>query len=440
MTTNQLTQGILQALSLEYGEDYGRGYYSALNELVLASYMKHHRRHVGSFRELHRFVSDVNAYRSIGNVEDWEKTRHVASIVDKLAQVVPLNIAADPDDKNPPPASGPPPEIREQIDFPTLLREKQVVYFYLSSAQEQTTVPKVAKLALFSLLTAASRRGKGEKNRVYVFVDEFQRVIADNIRIFLEQARSMKLHFILANQTIGQLKRNDLDLTEIVESCTAFKQSFRASDEASVKRLIESSGEGLYHSLSWTQLLSDAFDEEDDDYLSLGAARKDAPDRLVQGKVKEEAGPRLEKNTIIETSALPLASFVKFTEGSGYTQFSGYWTTVLSEYHITKALFGIREDADWPDQDERTVLVTAEDEPPPPSARFIEKKASIAMPKDIPDGFDDDLQKRLESVAKQQATATPQTAAPPGPKKKKRKKRDTTTPDNQQNQNGEQRA
>ena len=92
--------------------------------------------------------------------------------------------------------------------MPAMLREKQVIYFYLSSAQEQTTVPKIAKLAMFSLLTAASRRGKGEKNRVYVFVDEFQRVISDNISIFFEQARSMKLHFILANQTIGQLDRN----------------------------------------------------------------------------------------------------------------------------------------------------------------------------------------------------------------------------------------
>ena len=53
LTTNQLTQGILQALALEYGEDYGRGYYSALNELVLATYMKHHRKHIRSFKELH---------------------------------------------------------------------------------------------------------------------------------------------------------------------------------------------------------------------------------------------------------------------------------------------------------------------------------------------------------------------------------------------------
>jgi hypothetical protein len=406
MTTNQLTQGILQALALEYGEDYGRGYFSALNELVLATYMKHHRRHIGSFAELHGYVSDQNAYRAIGSAEDWEKTRHLASIVDRLAQVVPLNVTGDaagggPDDNDPPP------HIREQIDMPTLLRERQVVYFYLSSAQEQTTVPKIAKLAMFSLLTAASRRGKGETNRVYVFVDEFQRVISENLRIFLEQARSMRLHFMLANQTIGQLEQGGADLTDLVESCTAFKQSFRATDDKSIKRLVETSGEAVYHSLQWTQFLNDSFADDDDDHLSLANARRQSPDGLVQAKVAETVGPRLEKNTIIEVSALPLASFVRFSESSGYTQFAGYPTPIISEYHITKALYGHREETAWPDQDERTVLVTPDDAPPPVAKRFIDKKVPIPKPTDVPAGFDNDLEKRLEQAGEKLSALPP---------------------------------
>ena len=238
LTTNQLTQGMLQALALEYGEDYGRGYYSSLNEAVLATYMKHHRKNIPSFKHLHAFVSDQNAYRAIGSLDDWEKTRHLAAVVDKLAQVEPLNVIAE---------DFPGRRRRRSSSIKStcrrILREKQVIYFYLSSAQEQTTVAKVAKLAMFALLTAASRRGKGEKNRVYVFVDEFQRVISDNISIFFEQARQKKLHFLLANQTIGQLDRNGVDLTDVVESCTAFKQSFRATDQKSIQRLIETSGE-----------------------------------------------------------------------------------------------------------------------------------------------------------------------------------------------------
>jgi hypothetical protein len=396
MTTNQLTQGILQALALEYGEDYGRGYFSALNEAVLSTYMKHHRKSIASFKELHGFVSDKEAYRNIGSLDDWEKARHLAAIVDKLAQVVPLNVSEkDVPDR--------PRVIKEQIDLPTMLSERQVIYFYLSSAQEQTTVPKIAKLAMFSLLTAASRRGDGENNRVYVFVDEFQRVISDNIRIFLEQARSMKLHFILANQTVGQLDRTGTDLTDLVESCTSFKQSFRATDEKSIKRLIETSGEGVYHSLQWTQLLNDSFNEDDDDALSLSAARRQSPNGYAQTKVTETAGPRLEKNTVIEVSARPLASFVKFAESKGYTSYSGYWTTVLSEFHITEALYGVREEANWPALDDRTVNVTPDEEPPAKGSKFIESKKPIPKPTDVPAGFDDDLEKRIEQAGEQLA-------------------------------------
>jgi hypothetical protein len=404
LTTNQLTQGILQALALEYGEDYGRGYYSALNELVLTGYLRKYRKHVRSFKELHRFLSDKAAYPGSG--DDWEKTRHVAGVVDKLAQVGPLNVVAD--------GAEAPDHVRSQIDVPTMLGEKQVVYFYLSSAQEQATVPKIAKLAMFSLLTAASRRGHGEDQRVYVFVDEFQRVISENISLFLEQARGFKLHFILANQTIGQLEKQGTNLTDVVESCTAFKQSFRATDEKSIRRIMETSGEAVYHSMQWTQLLNEAFDENDDEALSFHNARvqKDAlleeregriPDGFHEARIAESVGPRLEKNTVIETSALPLASFVRFSESNGYTQFSGYPITVMSEFHITKALFGFRETTHWPEADERTVLVTPEDEIPFQHDRFIDRDVPIAKPTDVPEDFDADLERRLRAAAERKA-------------------------------------
>lgn len=417
MTTSQLTQGILQALALDYGEDYGRGYFSALNELVLANYLKQYRADITSFKKLHRYVSNKDAYRRIGNIDDWEKTRHLAGIVDKLAQMTPLNVTKDTPGVHPDALTG-------QIDLPRMLSERQVIYFYLSSAQEQTTVPKVAKLALFSLLTAAAKRGKHETNRVYVFVDEFQRVIGDNIRIFLEQARSMKLHFILANQTVAQLNIHKTDLTDVVESCTAFKQSFRASDQASIKRLIETSGEGLYHSLSWTQLLNDSFMESDDEALSVQIAMKQSPDGYAQAKVKEETGPLLEKNTIIEVSALPLASFVKFTEGSGYSQQSGDWTTLLSEYHITEALFGVREEADWPQANNRTILVRPEEGPPPIGDMFVENRVPVLNP-DVPEGFNADIGKRIDEVAEGMPPPPKQTspsASNGTPRKKKKRK------------------
>ena len=405
MTTNQLTEGILHALALDYGDDYGRGYFSTLNDLVLGGYLKRHRKHIGSFKELHRFVSDKNAFQGIGSADDWEKARHVARIVEKLADIGPMNVtAADEKADAASPQVGPH-VLSEQIDLPAMLRGNQVTYFYLSSIQEQATAPKIAKLALFSLLTAASRRGKGEKHRVYVFVDEFQRVVSENISLFLEQARSMRLHFILANQTIGQLEKNGVDLTSVVESCTTFKQSFRATDEASIKRIMETSGEGVYHSLQWTQLLNDAFNDQDDDHLSIRAAMRQGENGFTPAKVTETVGPLLEKNTIIEVSALPLASFVRFSEASGYTQFSGYPLAVVSEYHITKALHEHHEESDWPEGDSRTILVTPSEQPPFP-ATLLATNVVIPKPKGIPEGFDDDLERRLNEASERQRPQT----------------------------------
>jgi hypothetical protein len=431
LTTNQLTQGILQALALEYGEDYGRGYYSAMNELVLTGYLRNHRKHIRSFRELHRFLCDKAAYPGSG--EDWEKTRHVTGVVDKLAQVGPMNVTGSAGGGSAG-GVGSAGAVEAQIDIPSMLREKQVIYFYLSSAQEQASVPKIAKLAMFSLLTAASRREKGEDKRVYVFVDEFQRVISENISIFLEQARSFKLHFILANQTIGQLEKDGVNLTDVVESCTAYKQSFRATDEKSIKRIMESSGEAIYHSMQWTQFLNDAFVDTDDEALSFSQAlaqgldpqaHEQGLDGVAAARVSESEGPRLERNTVIEVSAMPLASFVRFSESSGYTQFSGYRTTVLSEYHITKALFGHREETGWPEVDERTVLVTP-DEDPIVQSRFIEKNVPIAKPTDVPKDFDADLEQRLDAAGRPGATAGRADAAgradTAAKKKSKRKK------------------
>jgi hypothetical protein len=113
----------------------------------------------------------------------------------------------------------------------------------------------------------------------------------------------------------------------------------------------------------------------------------------------------LEKNTIIEVSALPLASFVRFSEASGYTQFSGYPLALMSEYHITKALHGYHEESDWPEVDSRTILVTASEQPPFPTA-LLESGVVIPKPTHVPGTFDDDLERRLNEASEKQGPKT----------------------------------
>jgi hypothetical protein len=73
-------------------------------------------------------------------------------------------------------------------------------------------------------------------------------------------------------------------------------------------------------------------------------------------QVTESVGPRLDRNTIIQISANPMASFVRFTSGSGYTQFGGFTTPIVSTYMMPQSTYEIRKAAAWPDQP-GTVLV-----------------------------------------------------------------------------------
>lgn len=385
--TDQLTQGILQALELEHGEGYGRGHFTALNDAVLGTYFRHFRKHVGSFEELHRYVSDRNAYRNISNDdEDWRQTRQLVNLVEKIAHLGPMNVTVENMKEKPR-------VIEEQIDMPSVLQTPQVIYFYLSSSLDPRTVSPIAKLAMFSLLGAAEFRERVEP-RCFVFIDEFQRVVSEAMTLFFEQARSKGLHFVLANQTISQLSAKGTDITGVIESCTGFKQSFRASDEENVRRIVENSGEALYHSVAWTRIVNDAYNEATPNLTSLAHALRFHPDE-VSVNVSEQIGPRLEKNTVIETSALPLSSFVRFDEGSGYTQYAGYWTTILSEYHISKPLYDFFENEPIPPVGEATIEVLGDaHEERPLGKRFYEKP--IPKPNNIPAEFDDDLERRLK--------------------------------------------
>jgi hypothetical protein len=237
-----------------------------------------------------------------------------------------------------------------RIDAPDILRNRQVVYFYLSSPEESLSAPAIAKLLVYSLFTAAANRRPGEDKRVYLFVDEFQRVTTQSVKLVLEQGRALGLSFIVVHQSSEQLAVTDRAMLQVVDECTAFKQVFRAQDEREVQRIMDRSGMALYHTLSWQQ----AYDP--------GAARAEdwfgpAASREGMVLVAETAGPRLDRNTVSELSASPMASFVSFAVNRGFTQYGGYVTPVLCEYHVTQTEYDERAKAEWPADPARTVTV-----------------------------------------------------------------------------------
>jgi len=155
------------------------------------------------------------------------------------------------------------------------------------------------------------------------------------------------------------------------------------------------SGEALYHAADWTEAIDSGLREAADDAFDIGHLPTGMFDASGV-KVKETEGPRLERNTLIELSAKPLASFVRFTEGSGYTQFSGYYTPILSEYHISKAMFKFRSEAPWPEETNETVIGDAESGATPERKPFLTgHPGGPPPPENVPDDFARQLEERL---------------------------------------------
>ncbi len=332
LTPEQRTESLLQAMSLDYGIGYGKSYFTAMNEVVLKSMLK--KFSISSFKELEGYLEDPASYTQ-GKAKDLEQARHLAVIVNRLSAMYPLNVvpgkSAETDMAS-----------HHAIDAMDILHRPQVLYFFLSSPQEPIGAPSVAKLFLWALFSGAARK-PSRNNRVYVFVDEFQQIISDSVKLVFEQIRDQGVTMIIAHQTAGQLLRQGTDLSETVESCTAVKQVFRASDLQTMKKLEESSGLAVYHTVAWSQEIDAALAEE-------GLEEQLTVERSEEGivQVSETVGPRLNRNTIIQVSAHPLASFVRFTTGKGYTQFAGYTTPIISMYTITEIEYQKRKRADWP--------------------------------------------------------------------------------------------
>ena len=119
MTREQLTQELLQGMSLDYGIRYGAGYFTAMNEIVMNNVVK--ATGAASFRELSSWLSNREWYKTIGHQEDWKQARHLSALVTRLASSDAINVV---------PGMFPnQPEVhQEAIDVGSLFEEPQVVY------------------------------------------------------------------------------------------------------------------------------------------------------------------------------------------------------------------------------------------------------------------------------------------------------------------------
>lgn len=350
-SVNARAQSLLTSLGLYYGDAYGKSFFQSVTLDTLAAFLGKFR-DVRSFFDLARYAEQPGSYAATNT--DQENSQHLRMLLRQLAAVGPLNAAED---------SGPevrPEVLRDRIDMTDVLTRPQVVYFSLPSLEEELTAKSVGKLALYALVQAAQIVSRTRPTvPVYVFVDEFQQVCAENVKILLEMARSKGVYLVLSHQDVSQLKTVDYDITSTVESCTTFKMTLEASSLAALKQMEEYSGENTTHALSWPQLLHPGLDPLDDDAFHPGRAypRNDFEPPLVTAG--EVVRPTLSRNEILAVSAHPLRGFVRSRSDKALTQYAGRWSTVECEFPTTPDEYKARTHTPWPAEHPSCVTVGA---------------------------------------------------------------------------------
>lgn len=313
ISLNQVCEVFLAALGLEHGEGYGRSYYTRVARHLLSKAI-HEYPDIASFSELREKIE-----RFTDNEKQRRDAFEMIAVVESLRNFIALNVTE----------AGP--LLDRAISMPEVISGQEVVYFWLPPAIETASVREIAKLALHTLFTSAYQHNRlhHKQPKVWVFIDEFQHIASLNFKIILQQARSMGLGLVMANQTSSDLKTADADLRGTLEATTRLRQYFSLGSRQDREELSKASGETMY----------DFYSE------SVGGSGYGVSS-------SERLGPRLMQNDLIELGDASQLSILHIKRGEDYAQYGGYPFPVMSFYHISKGEYERRSLASWPSSTE----------------------------------------------------------------------------------------
>ena len=327
--TVELCNVYLDALNLNHGEGYGRSYYTMQSRSLLRQVLKNDK--PTTFKELYdgllkckRSKAFREAYELVATIEALSDYEHIFN-----------------------PARS---DKAHVIHMPTVVRERQVVYFWLPAAEHSLTAKEIASLAVYAFYNAqrewvnSSERKTLSKSRpeAFLVIDEFQRVASRNFPNILREARSFGMGIILAHQSASDLELPDVDLAAIVRENTRLKLFFAIQNPSERRLFSELSGDevALHSPVSYS------FEGEVEEDKTGTAARG------TTVSFSPVIKPRITKNDIIETSDHPFEYFMLVSQGAGYTQFGGYPIAVRTSYPLPTDAYEARSDQPWPDKNE----------------------------------------------------------------------------------------
>lgn len=294
------------SLSLFHGLGYGRSYYSRMSRDLLIATLKRAPNKPQSWEELHELLlTELNPKKHKDVFE-------LVSTIFALAQF---------------PMLGPPAPGADAIHMPTVIANREVVFFSLPARLSAISARDVAKLALFSFITAAADwNDRNPQRRCFVFLDEAQIICSSNLAVLFQQASGAKTAMILSNQARSDLDVPDVpQLSKTVRVNSRFQQMFTIVDSCDSKELIQCSGDRV------------------------ALLRSTSGDK---SGTHEVIYPVITQNDINLVNNDPNGSMVLVTTGGGLTQHGGIPQHVQSPYTMSLEEYNRRMHTPWPEASE----------------------------------------------------------------------------------------
>jgi hypothetical protein len=315
------TDILCSASGLNYGPGYGRDFFGSANGAVVYHTLKTFP-NSDTFAELSECIGHVmmSAKKRDLNPEIRKAGVHVHEVFKRLAACAPLNVTG---------RTGHAPEVVAQaIDLTQVFLDPHLLYFHLPATLSPSGAPEIGRIVNYLLLAAATQTER--KVPVFLVIDEFQRMVADNLEYMLQLARSMGVGVILANQSMEDLKKGGSNLIPAIEANCRLRQWFSVSSSDDQQRLIRLSGETV------------------DIKASITRSENHEGQVTHSESLSEVVVPRITIDDVLLTSDHPFRSFLRISRSAGYAQYGGMPVIIESEYHISEDEYRRRKALPWP--------------------------------------------------------------------------------------------
>ncbi|MDF9409507.1 MAG: AAA-like domain protein [Pelotomaculum sp. PtaB.Bin013] len=133
-------------------------------------------------------------------------------------------------------------DIEPDIDLAEIMKNGDVVYFDLRSAEAPEFAASIGKMLAMDLQAQAALRTQQDR-LVVVAIDEFQNMACNAFKNIIAKVRSANYAMVLANQALGDLKSVSEDFLNTVATNTATKIVFNVEDPADADYFARKTGQ-----------------------------------------------------------------------------------------------------------------------------------------------------------------------------------------------------